>query len=119
MQKLREVAHRIERAIGDLPDLAQRLLGLGRVLQPSLRHCQLHFDGRQRLAHLVVQLPGNRPPLLLLGVDQLGGEPLEVLGVLEVAKPLLPDALLETARVAGDEHRDGNGQKQRDAAETH
>ena len=50
----------------------------------ALGHRQLDLDRREHLPDFVVQLARDAAPLLFLGGDQLGGQLLELAGVLAV-----------------------------------
>ena len=87
VEHLRQVAHLLERAVGEPARLAQRLaLALGqRGVPPG--HRQLDLDGGERLADLVVQLARDGPALVLLHVHQPRRQPLQVARVLGVLAP--------------------------------
>ena len=44
-------------------------------------HADVHLDRGQRLADLVVQLPCEQPPLLLLDIDKTCGQPLQIFAI--------------------------------------
>ena len=110
MQQLGEIAHCMQRPVCNRAGFSQRHPAFARPLQMAFGHCQFHLDGRQRLADFVVQLPGDAPPLLLLGAHQLGGKPLQLPLVLDILQMLLKNPALQPPSVVS--HQEGNAQAQ-------
>ena len=99
MQQVREVADRCESPIRDRPRIVQELWSAAACLDGALRHRQLHLDRREHLSDLVVQFTGNAPTLFLLSRNQLGGQTLQLAGILHILQPLLSNPRLEAAGI--------------------
>ena len=84
----RQLAHLVQRLGRQVAQVRDQLAGLdGQVGRVGLGHAgqaalQADDHRRQRLAGLVVQLARDAPALLLLGHDDLRGQPLGLLGLL-------------------------------------
>ena len=97
MQQVRQIAHGVQRAVGDRARVLQRVdVDAGR-LDRALRDGELDLDRRQHLADFVVQLARDAAPLLFLRGHQLRRQPLQVARGLDVARALA----LERAARAG------------------
>ena len=84
-------------------------------LDGTLGEGQLHLDGGQHLADFVVQFPRDRPPLVLLGAEQLRGKPLQRVRRGDFGLPLPLNALLEASRVHHCQQRDAKAGDDRQA----
>ena len=66
MQEPREIADGVERPLGDLARVVQRVAADAGRLDGSLRDGEFHLDRRQHLTDFVVQLARDAAPLFFL-----------------------------------------------------
>ena len=79
MQQVRQVAHGVQRAVGDRPRVLRAACGAtAGGFDRALRDGELDLDRREHLADFVVQLARDAAPLLFLRGDQLRGQALQV-----------------------------------------
>ena len=112
VQQLRHVADAAQRGLADVARFLERGSD-ARVDVGAKRDADVHLDGGQRLADLVVQLARQRAALLFLDVDEPRGQALEILAVLLLDPPLPLDLLLQPVDVPRRHDRDHERDEQR------
>jgi hypothetical protein len=105
MQQLREIPNRADDAIHHRSHFSQRLRICACGAGAALENGDSDPDGRQRLADFIVEIPGDGSPLLLLNMDESGGQPLQVALVLSLLKVLEPNQCFQASGVAGGDER--------------
>ena len=120
MQQLRQVAHALQRRLGDRARfLERRPLAVG--IAAAQGHAHLHLDRGQRLADGIVQLAREASPLLFLRVHEPRRQPLEIAPVLPLGQTLPFDFAVQprhvTRREPGDDEADEKRQRPRSSAD--
>ena len=88
VQQPRQIADRVQRAVGDGPRVLQRDDVDAGGFHRALRDGQFDLDRGQDLADFVVQLARDAAALLFLRGQELRRQPLEIARGLDVAQPL-------------------------------